>query len=248
LDDELPAPIPALGKGDKPKNTKSKNFEKQKFTRCLDSHPELKIGGGVFYGGSCSSPIIDDCDIYIGFQSGMLKTNRQWPWTSGHDIEFRVTDFHAPDKKHTKAYIELVDWTVEQLASGTRVHAGCIGGHGRTGMFLAAIMARLGEENPIAWTREHYCDRATESIEQVKFLHENFGCEVDAEPAKHRGGLGIGGGTDKDWPEGDITWRSPVEKYRNKYGTPKAEEKPHVVKPTPTSANVWGDTLDPESY
>lgn len=233
--------------GDKVKSTRGQSFKKRS-ARCLDTHPELKIGGGIFYGGSCGHPTVHDADIYIGFQSGMAHSNRRFPWHPGHEIDFRVTDYHAPDKKDEGAYVKLVDWTVAQLATGARVHAGCIGGHGRTGMFLAAVLARLGVSNPIAHARSHYCDRAVESVEQVNFLVRVFGCEK-VDPAKTRviGGTGVG-----DWEnEGSsVTWRSPVERYRNKFGTPKAPytESIITIKPTPTSGHVWGKTLKPENY
>jgi hypothetical protein len=133
-----------------------------------------------------------DADVYIGFDYGMkpLKTK---PWLgekSPIQVHYEVTDMHAP--KDAKDYIELVKWTVAQLEAGKIIHAGCIGGHGRTGMFFAAIYKTItGEEDAITKVRELYCEKAVESKAQVNFLHEHFGIKK-AEPAKPEW---TGGGT-----------------------------------------------------
>lgn len=244
-------PIPAKGKGSKAKSTKGKG--ESTWGRCYEKHPVLEIGGGRFIGGSCTSPVTDKADVYIGFQSGMKHTNRRFPWWPGHEIEFKVTDYQAPRESEAEQYIALVDWTVEMLGKGLTIHAGCIGGHGRTGMFLAAILARLGEERPIAHARAHYCKKAVESAEQVKFLAKHFGCEADAKAAKERTFTSSKSGSSWDsdgrsWSTGSEAWQSPVSRYRDRYGTPKAPEKSETITPTPGASNVWGRTLDPEDY
>ena len=53
----------------------------------------------------------------------------------------------------------------------------CIGGHGRTGTFFAALVAHMMPEvkDPIAYVRENYCNEAVETEEQIAFLIEHFG-------------------------------------------------------------------------
>lgn len=154
------------------------------YVKCYETHPALEIGGGTLIGGSCLSPVTANADVYIGFDYGMkvLKTK---PWLGEKapiQVHYEVTDMHAP--KDAKDYIELVKWTVAQLEAGKIVHAGCIGGHGRTGMFFAAIYKLVtGEEDAITKVRELYCEKAVESKAQVNFLHDHFGIKK-AEPAK----------------------------------------------------------------
>lgn len=57
---------------------------------------------------------------------------------------------------------------------GGRVEIGCIGGHGRTGMMLA-IMVALTQRRPnakraIAYVRKHYCDHAVEAEVQEWYV------------------------------------------------------------------------------
>jgi hypothetical protein len=151
--------------------------------RCYEGHHPLKLPGGdlVIYGGSCLTPKIEDADIYIGFDSSMKLTGKQYPWNGSSEVLFLIQDMGAPVR--VGDFKKLVEWTLDKLVAGQKIHAGCIGGHGRTGTFFAALVATLGEKNAVAYVREHYCNRAVESQEQIKFLVEHFGV-VDATGSK----------------------------------------------------------------
>lgn len=168
----------------------SKTFKDDNWSsgeRCYKSHPALKLPGTelVIYGGSCINPVVADADIYIGFDGGMTFTGKQFPWSEGHEILFRITDMSVP--KDVSQFKKLVDWTGEQLAAGKKVHCGCIGGHGRTGTFLAALVSAHGEKDAIEYVRTHYCKKAVESTEQIKFLAKTFGI-TEAKGSKSWGG------------------------------------------------------------
>jgi hypothetical protein len=147
---------------------------KSAYPKCAESHPALTIGQHVIYGGSCSTPKIKDADLYVGFDSHMQFTKRHWPWESGEEILFEIQDMHAP-KDHA-SFHKLVCHVEHALKDGKKVHCGCIGGHGRTGTFFAALVAHMtGETDAISYVRKHYCHKAVESQEQVKFLHKHYG-------------------------------------------------------------------------
>ncbi len=160
--------------------------------RCYESHKPLPLKDGMeIYGGSCSSPIVTDADVYVGLDSGMKLTSRSWPWTPGTEIYYPIQDMTAPSDP--ASFKKLVDFICEQLKAGLKVHVGCIGGHGRTGTLLAAVVAVLmGEKDAIQYVRKHYCSKAVETGSQVKFLVEHFGVSP-AEAAKSYGGLTSGG-------------------------------------------------------
>jgi hypothetical protein len=142
--------------------------------KCALSHPALVIGDHKIWGGSCVAPAITDCDVYIGFDRGMGLTAKRFPWTSGHEFLFPIPDMGVPATVPT--FRALVKWTAQQLEEGLKVHCGCIGGHGRTGTFLAALVKEMtGNEDAIEYVREHYCKKAVESNEQIAFLVKNFG-------------------------------------------------------------------------
>lgn len=150
--------------------------------RCADSHPPLKMGNGWLHGGSCYQPNTDEADVLIGLDTGMQKTSQSWPWTKGVEFLYPISDMQAP--VNPKSFDKLINWMVQQLEDGKRVHVGCIGGHGRTGTVIAAIVkVMLGEEDAIMWVRKHYCKKAVESAAQINFLNTYYGIKK-VEPSK----------------------------------------------------------------
>lgn len=151
--------------------------------KCALKHPPLKLPGTdfVIYGGSCWSPVVTDADVYIGFDSGMTVSPRSYPWNEGHEVLFKISDMCAP--ANPKEFKKLVAWTLEQLGDGKKVHCGCIGGHGRTGTFLAACVSACGAKDAIQYVRKNYCHKAVESGSQINFLVKHFGVNK-ADPGK----------------------------------------------------------------
>lgn len=165
---------------------------------CHESHPPLQLGdtGLVIYGGSGNYPKVKDADVYIGFDYGMERPRDVWPWEKPADkpnavhVYYPITDMSVP--KSVGDFKKLINWTIEQLKAGKKVHAGCIGGHGRTGTFFSALVkTMLDIEDSTTYVREGYCEKAVESSEQVQWLHKHFGVKV----AKgYKEGKGFGGG------------------------------------------------------
>jgi len=142
--------------------------------RCYHSHPPLPLKDGlVIYGGSCSSPVITDADIYVGLDH-MQKSHKSFPWVEGESFQFSIRDMQAPDDPYQ--FRCLIDWLIMQLTSQKKVHVGCIGGHGRTGTVFSALVAvMLGKEDAIDYVRKNYCAKAVESTSQISFLMKHFG-------------------------------------------------------------------------
>lgn len=53
---------------------------------------------------------------------------------------------------------------------GKPVYVGCMGGIGRTGLFLAVMAKAFGAKEPVAYVREHYLSHAVETAHQQKFV------------------------------------------------------------------------------
>lgn len=73
-----------------------------------------------------------------------------------------------------KDWREFLDEVIVELKAGKKILAFCIGSHGRTGCFLASLIALLEPEceDPIAAARERHCDRAVESLTQADAVFE----------------------------------------------------------------------------
>ena len=153
-------------------------------TRCYESHPVLKLGKGKLYGGAARSPKVKDADVYVVLQSGDMNGWQSDPWEKQQitEVYYGIRDMDAP--ADVPRFKKLVTWVCNQLQSGKTVHVGCIGGHGRTGTVLSAIVAELkGEKNAIQYVRKHYCKKAVESKSQIHFLMKHYGVS-EAEPTK----------------------------------------------------------------
>jgi hypothetical protein len=193
--------------------------------RCYHKHPALKMPDSdlEIYGGSCLSPAVTDADIYIGFDAGMRMTDRSYPWTDGQEFLYRITDMAAPS--NATDFKALVQWVSNQMHAGKKVHCGCIGGHGRTGTFFAALLASFGEPDAITYVREHYCPKAVESHEQVAFLGKHFGVSKAS-------------GSKQDTPS-----VHKVDKWAGAYqSTSQKDALPKPVKrfcPLPNSGSIW---------
>lgn len=153
------------------------------YVRCYESHPALPLSEGiVVYGGSCVYPVVEDADVYIGHDHSMKKSPKAYPWNEGESVQFLIPDMGVPESK--EEFAKMLDWLVVQLTAKKKVHVGCIGGHGRTGMTLSALAFLMrNEKDAITYVRKNYCEKAVESQGQVQFLHDLFGIEK-VNPAK----------------------------------------------------------------
>ena len=211
---------------DKWSDKKPSTFGKS-YVRCYETHPPLVIPGTdlVIHGGSCSSPVVSDADIYIGFDHSM-KPGKLHPWKGQHNVFFPITDMSVPNS--AEAFRDLVHWTAGELKAGKKVHCGCIGGHGRTGMFLAALVKEMsGEEDAISYVRKNYCPKAVETGAQVEWLNKHFGIKRISATKGHHDPLGP-----------PVTVVSGKAKLK---GKSKAKPVPEKFPPMKGRGSIWGD-------
>jgi hypothetical protein len=205
--------------------------------RCFEDHKALKVGKYEIYGGSCSRPIVKDADIYVGLDHSMSFSGSNYPWEDNHTVEFQylITDMAAP--KDPASFKKLIHYLAAELTAGKKVHVGCIGGHGRTGTVLSALVKVMtGEADATTYVREHYCKKAVESKSQIAFLKKHFGI-TPAKPTKDY--------APSMWKNA----RKPGDFYSGKKKAKgkiaRANKKEFVV--SPMGANdIWGTYLDNE--
>ena len=149
---------------------------------CWQHHPIIDIGDGQLMGGNCADPLVKDFDIYVALDWAMWVPPDPWDPRHGPiQLDFSMQDGGVPvGPGAVDRYVALVDWLAKQLADGKRVHVGCIGGHGRTGTLMAAMLAESGavSEHPVQWLRTNYCKHAVETIAQCDFLDRVFDIPV----------------------------------------------------------------------
>ena len=151
-----------------------------KGASCYTTHPVLKIGGGRLIGGNCRNHAANKAHLYVA-----LDSVHEHPLYDPATPLARCVFYPIPNMKiptRPDKFSALIDDIIQTLSAGQTVHVGCIGGHGRTGMVLAAVVARLGIAGPdndaIGWVRENYCKKAVETKAQEGFIVVNFGAKV----------------------------------------------------------------------
>lgn len=146
--------------------------------KCWETHPVLSLGMGQLIGGSAYFPP-EGVEVSIALERGAFERG-PFPWNGGHKVCFPIVDQGVPES--SAEFVKMVDWVCKRLQAGAKIHVGCIGGHGRTGLVFAGIAKVLMEQqDAITWVRQHYCPRAVESQRQVDFLARIFGI-TKAEP------------------------------------------------------------------
>lgn len=95
-----------------------------------------------------------------------------------HDVDIPTRDFCVPKVSDLQTGVVLA---LMAMINGHEVYAGCMGGIGRTGLFLAALAKvqieyrrskhRAGRgEDPVLYVRKHFIPHAVETQEQKQFI------------------------------------------------------------------------------
>lgn len=82
-------------------------------------------------------------------------------------IDIPTRDFSTPDPVSVYQGIRKL---LPILARGESVYVGCMGGIGRTGLFLACVAKILGVRDPVGYVRRYYHPSAVETEAQRAFV------------------------------------------------------------------------------
>jgi hypothetical protein len=217
-------------KGHKKGSKKTSHYSS--YSSCWKKHPILKVLNGTIQGGSCSDTDGIEADIFIGHADWMPKVKHYYPWNppDANEGALRI-HMPMPDRSsppEPKEHIKMVDWVIEQLKLGKRIHIGCMGGHGRTGTTIAAIIAKAtGNVDAITWVRENYCKKAVESKVQVAYLVNSFGVKSIA-------------ATDKEYTGATYSndkWKDNFKTY-NEYASTRGDAE-FEASPVASPAAIW---------
>lgn len=95
-------------------------------------------------------------------------------------VNLPIRDYSTPGEGEAERALERA---LEALFAGERVYAGCFGGKGRTGLFLALLAKAFGEEDPVGYARREYHPSAVETRGQEAFV-ESFDAAWLSEKAR----------------------------------------------------------------
>lgn len=129
---------------------------------------EYKFGLGKVkvYGGPYREKPLD------AFGVNMAKELSHLP----SDVRVPTKDFDVPNKAELMAGLTKA---LEAIGRKEAVYVGCMGGVGRTGLFMSVLAKALGEGNPVSFVRSQYNAHAVETEQQKKYV-----TAFDVEPLK----------------------------------------------------------------
>ena len=122
--------------------------------------------------GSCWSvtDMTKNCSVIVPLSD---SDGDIWDTWRGELLYVPITDYRALPIDVLTAFAMIV---VEKLQKGETVGIHCMGGHGRTGYFVSAVLwllevpQLLGYPDPVKFIREKYCKKAIESDRQLQSL------------------------------------------------------------------------------
>jgi len=86
------------------------------------------------------------------------------------DFNLAIEDFQVPPPEMRDAFEATLIEVIRLSLAGKRVWVGCMGGYGRTGLFLAVLAKACGVRDPVAYVREHYHGHAVETSAQRAYV------------------------------------------------------------------------------
>lgn len=87
----------------------------------------------------------------------------------GVAVHLPIHDFSIPTQRADDVR-EALRKTLQAALDGKKVYVGCMGGWGRTGLFMALLAKAAGIENPIEYVRVNYTPKAVETKEQEAYV------------------------------------------------------------------------------
>lgn len=84
-------------------------------------------------------------------------------------VRINTHDFKTPPVKQLNSGL---DKAVQLILKRRRVYVGCMGGRGRTGLFMAVLAKSWGIEDPVGYVRRNYYPHAVETKDQYKFVED----------------------------------------------------------------------------
>lgn len=83
------------------------------------------------------------------------------------DVNVPTEDFNVPEIDALKSGLRQA---VNLLLDGETLWVGCMGGIGRTGLFLAALAKLAGQDDPVRYVRSTYLSHAVETQQQQAYI------------------------------------------------------------------------------
>lgn len=154
---------------------------------CSHDGDPVKIGRSTIYagGGMYLSPeTMARYELRVFLRAERNSENFAFGHTARGFLWLPIVDYLTVQEHDWAVWKVRLQQVYGQMQQGKRVIVFCAGGHGRTGLFLASLLALAEPDinDPVAEIRHRYCDKAVETSEQaaqvLRFLRETRATRV----------------------------------------------------------------------
>ncbi len=84
-------------------------------------------------------------------------------------VDIPTVDYQVPNRLQMYRGMHKA---MDLILAGEPVYVGCMGGIGRTGLFLACLAKAFGVRKPVEFVRKHYLPHAVETEQQKQFVRQ----------------------------------------------------------------------------
>jgi protein-tyrosine phosphatase len=119
---------------------------------------------------------------YLERPQGMVSVKLAREINAPADLELPIKDFSTPEQAATDAVMRVA---VAFILRGEPLYAGCMGGRGRTGLFLSLLAKAFGVRSPVQYVRANYYEHAVETVQQMEFVRD-YQIPLDVQKAVRR--------------------------------------------------------------
>lgn len=121
----------------------------------------------------------DGFDLRIDLRDEVIPSEIDFGVEMDNCLYLPIVDFKTVAEEQLPIFRWYLFEVYLRMCKGERVLVYCAGGHGRTGLFLASLLALVEPEleDPVVELRHRYCSRAVETpaqAEQVANMHSAF--------------------------------------------------------------------------
>ena len=81
-----------------------------------------------------------------------------------------IVDFEVPEPEQRQLVEDTLFQALKAAIAGKTVYVGCMGGVGRTGLFMALLAKTAGALDPVSYVRASYASHAVETAEQKAYV------------------------------------------------------------------------------
>lgn len=104
---------------------------------------------------------------YRNIEPGMFGVKMAIEIMKDCDVDIPTKDFNVPDER---VFIEGLISGLKALKELDNIYVGCMGGIGRTGLYMAGLAKICGKADPVTYVRANYIPHAVETEQQQDYI------------------------------------------------------------------------------